>query len=98
MRPTQPDRITSPEPVEHRRSAVVDTHDQTRPLTAQGVSATTFDDVLGQPDEAVLGYFAGNEPAVLWQTSRNGRKVEATAARLGRLRIAMTIRSTVRRR
>ncbi len=80
------------------RSAVVDSYAQTVALTAQGVSATTFADILSQPDEAVEGFFHDNQPAVLWLTARNGRKAEAAAVRLSRLRIAMTIRSTVRRR
>lgn len=33
-------------------------------LTGDGIPATTFGDVLGQPDEMVRGYF-GREPAIL---------------------------------
>jgi hypothetical protein len=73
-----------------QRNAVVSSYWQSVGLTAGGIPATTFTEVLAEPDQAVMGYF-GVEPAVLFVTATNAGKAAAVANRLHRLGIVVRV-------
>jgi hypothetical protein len=90
MNRRQHDGNTAREP-SHVLAAVVGSYAQSRGLTAQGIPATTYEAILGQPADVVAGYFSDENGAQLYVRPADRRQAEAVAEKLTRVGVPVRI-------